>query len=172
MVSREELKPDESTQDPALISRRRFLSYASGVLSALIGFLLAVPLIRFYIGNTFTSSGERWLKIGDIKDIKLNQPNLFNAGHVKQDGWRQTMQQESVYVVRRPDNSYNVFSYTCTHLGCPVHWDDEVQLFLCPCHDGGFNIDGTVAKGPPPRPLDKLEHKIDNDILFVKIMES
>jgi Rieske Fe-S protein len=45
----------------------------------------------------------------------------------------------------------------CTHLGCPVHWSREQQLFLCPCHGGAFAADGSVKAGPPPAPLQSFE---------------
>jgi menaquinol-cytochrome c reductase iron-sulfur subunit len=41
----------------------------------------------------------------------------------------------------------------CTHLGCPVQWFENAKLFLCPCHGGVYQADGSVAAGPPPKPL-------------------
>ncbi len=64
-----------------------------------------------------------------------------------------------------------VYSNACTHLGCPVHWDDASRLFLCPCHNGGFSIDGEVVKGPPPRPLDRVTHKLEDGVLYIKVGE-
>jgi len=60
-----------------------------------------------------------------------------------------------------------VFKTKCTHLGCTVHWDDRKELFLCACHGGQFYRDGTVKAGPPPRPLDRYEIKVDNEELMV-----
>ncbi|WP_157556818.1 QcrA and Rieske domain-containing protein [Nocardia acidivorans] len=54
------------------------------------------------------------------------------------------------------------FSSTCTHLGCKV---SEVSdgLIKCPCHGSKFNLDGTVAGGPAPRPLDARAVRVDGD---------
>jgi Rieske Fe-S protein len=40
--------------------------------------------------------------------------------------------------------------------------------FYCPCHNGVFAKDGTVVSGPPPRPLDRFEVKIEDGILYVQ----
>jgi menaquinol-cytochrome c reductase iron-sulfur subunit len=38
-------------------------------------------------------------------------------------------------------------------MGCPVRWLADAELFMCPCHGGIYYKDGTVAAGPPPKPL-------------------
>ena len=45
----------------------------------------------------------------------------------------------------------NVLSNSCAHLGCPVRWFPEQQLYLCPCHGGLYDINGGWVGGPPPR---------------------
>jgi Rieske Fe-S protein len=51
------------------------------------------------------------------------------------------------------ENSLNVLSNSCAHLGCPVRWvivEDHGE-FLCPCHGGIYDINGGYVGGPPPR---------------------
>ncbi len=48
-------------------------------------------------------------------------------------------------------NQLNVLSNSCAHLGCPVRWFPDQQLFLCPCHGGLYDINGGYVGGPPPR---------------------
>jgi len=45
----------------------------------------------------------------------------------------------------------NVLSNSCAHLGCPVRWMTDQQLYLCPCHGGLYDINGGWVGGPPPR---------------------
>jgi Rieske Fe-S protein len=45
----------------------------------------------------------------------------------------------------------NILSNSCAHLGCPVRWFSEKQLYLCPCHGGLYDINGGWVGGPPPR---------------------
>lgn len=46
-------------------------------------------------------------------------------------------------------------STVCTHLGCIVK--ASAGGFDCPCHGSGFTKDGTVRKGPAPKPLPWLK---------------
>src|SRR5439155_203485 len=74
--------------------------------------------------------------------------------------------------VRRREQSgpqmFQVFNVNCTHLGCPVNWQAGAKLFLCPCHGGVFYSDGTVAGGPPPRPIFEREWQVSGDRLLVR----
>lgn len=40
-------------------------------------------------------------------------------------------------------------SDVCPHLGCRVHYEGAQGKFLCPCHGGVFEKDGTAIAGPP-----------------------
>jgi cytochrome b6-f complex iron-sulfur subunit len=45
---------------------------------------------------------------------------------------------------------------SCTHLQCLFSWDQEKQLFVCPCHGSEFSRDGAVLRGPATRDLDSF----------------
>ena len=40
-------------------------------------------------------------------------------------------------------------SNICPHLGCKVQYESAQGRFLCPCHGGVFEKDGTAIAGPP-----------------------
>lgn len=60
----------------------------------------------------------------------------------------------NVAVFRDGDGVFAI-STVCTHLGCIVKTSKEG--FDCPCHGSGFTADGTVRKGPAPKPLPWLK---------------
>ena len=83
------------------------------------------------------------------------------------DGWYISTLSKGAWVLKRPDNEIIVYDPRCTHLNCPYYWDKEKQWFFCPCHDGRFDIDGTVIGGPAPRALDRLDFTIEGDSILV-----
>ncbi len=60
----------------------------------------------------------------------------------------------NVAVFRDGEGVYAI-STVCTHLGCIVKASGAG--FDCPCHGSGFEKDGTVRKGPAPKPLPWLK---------------
>ncbi len=56
---------------------------------------------------------------------------------------------------------------TCPHKQCLVDWDGETQVFVCPCHDSRFDLEGKVTKGPAREPLPVYEAKIEGEDLLV-----
>ncbi|WNG80221.1 Rieske (2Fe-2S) protein [Mycobacterium sp. ITM-2016-00316] len=68
----------------------------------------------------------------------------------------------AVVLTQPSPGKFNCFSSVCTHAGCSV---SEVvgAVINCPCHGSGFNLDGTVAKGPATRPLDAKSIAVIDD---------
>ena len=58
------------------------------------------------------------------------------------DGWYETRKQSIVFIDREGDG-YRALSATCSHLGCRVNWDAADKQFMCPCHGGVYDRDGT-----------------------------
>lgn len=63
-------------------------------------------------------------------------------------------------LVRRADGTFAGFTRRCTHLSCPVEYENKpgAERLYCPCHNGSFSLDdGAVLKGPPPHPLPMVQ---------------
>jgi len=52
-----------------------------------------------------------------------------------------------------------------------VNWEEDEQTYHCPCHDADFDIHGLVLSGPPPRPLDEYQTKIEEGNLYIHLLE-
>ena len=57
--------------------------------------------------------------------------------------------------VFRNSEGVHAVSLVCTHLGCIVK--PTAEGFDCPCHGSRYSADGSVVKGPAPRPLPWLK---------------
>ena len=59
-------------------------------------------------------------------------------------------------VYRHIDGALSVFKGHCTHLGCPLEYNEEENSFDCACHGSRFAVDGSVLEGPAKLPLEKV----------------
>jgi menaquinol-cytochrome c reductase iron-sulfur subunit len=156
--------PRDSSTSP---NRRSFLTALLAAGSAAIGALLAVPLIRFTLHPVLARTTEKsWSDVGPVDDFQnIDSPVKKLVTIEQRDGWRKTVIEKPVYVVRNAKGNLAVLSAVCTHLGCTVPWVEEDRKFICPCHLGVFDADGKLLSGPPPRDMDRLETKIENGVL-------
>jgi len=89
------------------------------------------------------------------KKMPLNSAEYFSYG------WMPAI------LVRNPDGAFTAFNATCTHLDCTVTYEPDQKGFLCNCHMGTFDINGTNTGGPPPRPMEQLDIKIEDGRLMI-----
>ena len=150
--------------------RRSFLGVMIGLVSAAVGALLAIPLVRFALYPLFARSSDTALSdLGPVDAFSTLTAPLQKIITVSQrDGWRESVAQKPVYVVKDSQGQLKVFSTVCPHLGCEVPWNEQKQQFFCPCHGSSFSADGTRLGGPTPRGLDSLDTTVQNGHLMVR----
>jgi Rieske Fe-S protein len=71
---------------------------------------------------------------------------------------------DQLVVVTQPTaGAFKAFTAVCTHLGCTVNQVND-GLIRCPCHGSEYSItDGSVKRGPAPRPLAAKQIAVAND---------
>lgn len=155
------------------LSRRRFVGWMVGVLGGLMSALLGLPVIGYFLSPGLQkSASDEWVPLGPVDDLIEGEPRLYQFTRTRRIGWEATGISYGVYVIRKGADEYDVFSNVCTHLSCRYKFREDLDHFFCPCHDGHYAKDGSVLAGPPPRPLDRLEHTISDGILSVRITMS
>ncbi|HET7144799.1 MAG TPA: ubiquinol-cytochrome c reductase iron-sulfur subunit [Anaerolineales bacterium] len=150
------------------LGRRNFMKVAIASIGGLIGAAIGLPAIPYIMGPALQKESDSWIQLGSISKVELNIPTLFKKTIETQTGWINTEEEISVYVLSSNGQDYVVMSNVCTHLGCRVRWIPEKDSFFCPCHNGVFSKDGNVVDGPPPRPLDRFESKVEDGAIFIK----
>jgi menaquinol-cytochrome c reductase iron-sulfur subunit len=150
------------------LDRRAFMKAAIVSIGGIIGAAIGIPAIPYIIGPAQKQDNADWIRLGAVSKVELNVPTLFKMTIETQTGWVSSEEEFSVYVLTENGQDYSVMSNVCTHLGCRVRWIPEEGEFFCPCHNAVFAKDGSVVDGPPPRPLDKFEYKVEDGSIFVK----
>jgi len=150
------------------LSRRNFMKAAIFGVGGLIGAAIGLPAIAYVVGPALKQASDLWIRLGAVSKVEPDNPTLFKTTLETQTGWISSEEEVSAYVLSENGQDYTVLSNVCTHLGCRVRWIPDDEKFHCPCHNGVFAKDGTVVSGPPPRPLDQFENKVEDGILYIK----
>lgn len=150
------------------MQRRTLLATIVKLFSAGAGVLLALPPIRFITGALGEREDALWRTVLNKRDATFaEEVVLVRFNRVIRDGWLTQTVEEFVWVRKKQDQTFDVFDVHCTHLGCTVNWNGEASQFECPCHGGKFDSDGKRIAGPPPRPLDVYETKVEGNALQI-----
>jgi quinol---cytochrome c reductase iron-sulfur subunit, bacillus type len=141
------------------LNRREFIKGATAVIGGLITAVIGLPTIAYLIDPALRESAkEAWIPVGKLADIALDKPTPFSFTRVQVNGWERTSTSHGGFVIRKSEDPKDllILNSKCTHLSCTVNWSENDKVFLCPCHDAKFGVQGEVLDGPPPRPLDRF----------------
>lgn len=132
-------------------ARRRFLTRLSIAAGAVAAALFAVPGGLFLLG--LRRAPQVWRTVGRLDAFEVGKTVEVSFLDPSPLPWTGVTARTAAWLRRVGEQDFVAFSVHCTHLGCPVRWLQDAELFMCPCHGGVFYGDGRVASGPPPRPL-------------------
>ena len=160
-------------------TRRGVLAWlVVGVGGGVVAALAAVDLPPL-VAPAFRRNGAPWARIGPIAaaaaGVDLTVEDTAVAAtftRTVRDAFMPPSRQTTrVFVVNRGNGEFVVFDARCTHLGCPLYYDNDTHEFYCPCHGGVFDLRGSVKDGPPPRPLDRYQWKVQDGVLYVGALQ-
>lgn len=133
------------------MSRRKFLG---AVWTGSLAFMFAqwgFALFK-YIQPVSGSGFGGLIYAGKIEEFAVGSINRILAGR---------------FFISRTENGALALWQKCTHLGCAVPWNEEEEMFHCPCHGSLFSREGEVMGGPAPRPLDRFPIEVKDGELWV-----
>ncbi len=152
-----------ASDDPELVSRRKFLGRLSIALSGIGGALVGVPVVGFLLTPLLRRIPNSWQVVGPVNDFPVGETRQVVLRDDSPLPWAGVAARSAAWLRRDTEQEFVVFAVNCTHLGCPVRWLQDASIFMCPCHGGVFYKDGTVAAGPPPHPLTRYQVRVRND---------
>jgi menaquinol-cytochrome c reductase iron-sulfur subunit len=150
--------------------RRSFLAALLAIGALTVSALLSVPLIRFTLFPLLRKTTDlKWSPVGDHDEFaSLTEPVARTIQIENVDGWRKAISEQTVYITKNSQGELTVLSSICPHLGCTIPFVPAKGQFVCPCHGGAFEPDGSRIGGPPARRMDSLETRIEDGALMVR----
>lgn len=157
-----------------LEGRRSFFLWLVGIGTAVMGALLAIPLVRYALYPVFAkTTSVQWSALGKRSKFDGLQAPVRKVVDIEQvNGWMEAISRKPVYVTKGTRkgavDGVEVLSAVCPHLGCEVPWNAKQGKFMCPCHGSQFAPDGSLIQGPALRGMDTLPVKFQNGDLSVR----
>ncbi len=146
-------------------NRRSFLIRLSLFASAIPAVIISVPVFSALLGPLLQRTEQKWRKVGSLSEFPVGSTKLVKFINADPLPWAGVTAKSAAWLRRENEKEFSAFSANCTHLGCPVRWEDKAQMFMCPCHGGVYYKDGSVAAGPPPKSLVRYYVRINkNDV--------
>ncbi len=153
---------------PEEISRRKFFSTLSIAFGGLCAMILGIPIVGFVIAPLFRKVPDAWLPVGKTDDFEIGKTVEVVISDPSPLPWAGITSKSAAWLRRQSAEEFIAFSSNCTHMGCPVRWLPDAELFMCPCHGGIYYKDGAVAAGPPPKPLYRYQVRVVNGNVQIK----
>ena len=150
----QDVNSSSATTNSRAVSRRWLLFKAGIALNGIVGLALAVPVLRYLLAPwRKDASYNSWTSLGRIETFPIGETRLAVYRNPTRNSWDGDTDNVACYVRRESASQFKVYAINCAHLGCPVRWFPQSQLFMCPCHGGVYYADGSRASGPPERGL-------------------
>lgn len=161
--------PPESTPTPTTegetdtgVTRRRFLTAVNFVVGGVGALVLGVPLTGFVMAPLLEPEERAWRDVGDVNTFPIGSTTKVIFEDPSPLPWSGITARMAAWLRRESETEFIAFTVNCAHLGCPVRWLEEANLFMCPCHGGAYYRNGEVAAGPPPAPLPRFATRVQN----------
>ncbi|MGI8955896.1 MAG: ubiquinol-cytochrome c reductase iron-sulfur subunit [Chthoniobacterales bacterium] len=153
---------------PEKMNRRRFLEKVCLGLGGVCAALLGIPVVGFVLAPLFRKAPSEWVPVGKVGDFVIGSTVNVTIVDPSSLPWAGITAKTAAWLRREDEEHFIAFAVNCTHMGCPVRWLSDAKLFMCPCHGGVYYGDGTVAAGPPPKPLQRHEVRIAGGKVEIK----
>lgn len=152
------------------MNRRKLLTWAVRGTGAVVAGVVLTPALLDSLTPVLNAEEDPlWRPVGPLSDFvtgKVRKVIVHSSDSEKPDG---SLKELAVFVWRKEDESFVVYSQACTDLGCPVKYDSGSEWFYCPCHGGIFDKEGNRKAGPPPRPLWRFANRVSGASLEIDL---
>ena len=147
------------------VTRRRAFTLLVQALGGAAGAAVALPAIGFALAPIFDEAEVIWEPVGPESDFSPDTYRAVVTTIVEEVG---EVGKAAAYVRRGSEelgespDEFIAVSNRCAHAGCPTRFVEAAGNFICPCHGGVYGFRGEVIGGPPVRPLDRFQTRVND----------
>jgi Rieske Fe-S protein len=143
------------------LDRKRFLQRATILLGGVVGASVAIPAVTMAVAPAFHTGTYYDIDLGPAAaNFPVDSQNPYHVVTFEAIPHDTTgLGRRVAFVRNNGGNSFTALSNTCMHVGCPVR--NFGAAFGCPCHGGQYDGEGRPTAGPPVRPLNRYETRVD-----------
>src|ERR1039457_2270136 len=138
------IEPPQIVEAENAPTRPAFVAAAAAAGLCYVG-ALGYPIYRY-----LASPAEMAADQVAVKEVALKGAHAMPAGTVLMFKFGSS----PAMLIHNADESWVAFSAVCTHLGCTVQYEPQMNRIHCACHGGVYDVHtGRDVSGPPPKPL-------------------
>ncbi len=139
-------------------SRRAFVAVTAAA-GACYAAALGYPIYRYLaspVEMAASQSAVTEILLKDAHKLPDNSALMFKFGTTP------------ALLIHHKTGEWVAFDAVCTHLGCTVEFQPDMNRIHCACHGGVYNsYTGLNESGPPPRPLKRYKVAMKDDGVLV-----
>jgi Rieske Fe-S protein len=147
------------------MTRRRAFSVLVQAFGGVAVAAITLPAVGFSLAPLFDEAEVTWEPVGPESDFSASSYKPVVLTIVEDVG---EVGKATAYVRRGSEeldespDEYVAVSNRCAHAGCPTRFVEAAGNFICPCHGGVYGFRGEVIGGPPVRPLDRFQTRVNS----------
>jgi cytochrome b6-f complex iron-sulfur subunit len=132
-------------QEPGEGMTRRAFFVAAGAAGLAYVAAMAYPVYRY-----LASPEEMEMNAASVTEVTLKDAQKLPAGSVLMFKFGAA----PALLIHHENGVWVAMTAVCTHLGCTVQYEPQLDRIHCACHGGVYNAyTGANVSGPPPKPL-------------------
>jgi Rieske Fe-S protein len=147
------------------MTRRNVFIVAGQALGGVATAVVLLPVVGFAVAPILETPEEEWFPVGSPDEFP---PDTYRGvvitivSGIGEAGKTTAYVRQGAEDLGEDPNEYIAVSTRCAHLGCPVRFYEAAGNFICPCHGGVYDFEGKVIGGPPVRPLDRFQTRVED----------
>jgi menaquinol-cytochrome c reductase iron-sulfur subunit len=125
---------------------------------------VVLPAVGFSLAPVFEEEEAIWQAVGPLNEFTAETytPKVITlVPGIGEAGKSTTYIRLGSTDLREDPSDVIAISTRCAHAGCPVRFVQAAGNFICPCHGGVYGFRGEVIGGPPVRPLDRFQTRVN-----------